>query len=845
MTRRSVSQLPSRADGSLRKQDPRRAEPAPDRGDAANPLANLQQAAGNGAVAQVLTPWSQRSPRDALEREADVAATKAVTNAVNMPPLEHGAALDDRTPSGAPAAPPRDAPPGVQETVRAPGRPLDADTRAFLEPRLGHDLSGVRIHDDARANQSAYDVLANAYTVGSHIVFDRNRFAPHSSAGQRLLAHELTHVAQQTGSGGVPNATSGAIQREPVDPEELRKRLAKINAELASGGGVRTKEATEKLQAEKLQLETELGIAPKLTPPGAPSIDWEGGNLRGLPAETEVQAAHYPNSTQLPKGFKGVDFVEGGTRTPLTGTARVKAGKLPLTSDSFSVEGGTAVQLKTLKNSLDYYQQPGNLRKTLDDGLSGLANVRPGEGKSETVGGQVRRVEVGQFERKILHVELDSPPTPDQQAQLEQVKAAGKSFGSFGPGEEIEVVVNWPKVTPTTPPPASKPGGAGTPGAVPNVTPGAPVPPGGKSPPPATPVPTTTPEAEGGAAPTPPTAAKPPTAGESPTPAKPPTAGKPPSPGKPPSAAPKVDAGKAAAAATKPGVWKGVASTAGSMAAAAALDYLNAAIKAWIAEIEIEQHTQAEMKRLEPAIEAMIAKNPKQIHAVIHIHTWVVSHDVVSMDRGVEEKTGFPMVLVHVDLAEAPVKPTQSSNTEDHGQWSMTTADATYSVLLIDVEAEMEKARVKREEERLNERARALAGEAKARGQVPPPPAPAPRREEPPGTNLVPAPLQPAPSFLPNAPPPSTDEVAFAEYAKKYGEHLIAEGVRLRNSSAPAADRSTFKLRVQVWRGQMRKLMRESSNYKAKEMLDRALHEFDERMQTLGSELGIEGWKEE
>jgi len=93
-----------------------------------------------------------------------------------------------------------DAPASVGSVIRSPGQPLAASTRAFFEPRLGQDLSHVCVHTDGEAQQSARDVNALAYTVGSHVVFDAGRYAPGTPDGQRLLGHELTHVAQQTPS---------------------------------------------------------------------------------------------------------------------------------------------------------------------------------------------------------------------------------------------------------------------------------------------------------------------------------------------------------------------------------------------------------------------------------------------------------------------------------------------------------------------------------------------------------------------------------------------------------------------------------------------------------------------
>jgi hypothetical protein len=93
-----------------------------------------------------------------------------------------------------------DASVSVGSVIRSPGQPLAASTRAFFEPRFGTDLSHVQVHTDREAQESARDIKALAYTVGSHVVFDANRYAPSSTEGRRLLAHELTHVMQQAGS---------------------------------------------------------------------------------------------------------------------------------------------------------------------------------------------------------------------------------------------------------------------------------------------------------------------------------------------------------------------------------------------------------------------------------------------------------------------------------------------------------------------------------------------------------------------------------------------------------------------------------------------------------------------
>lgn len=89
----------------------------------------------------------------------------------------------------------------VHEVLRSPGQPLDPATRAFMELRFGHDFSQVRVHADAKAAESARAVNALAYTVGKDIAFGISQYSPETQEGRRLLAHELTHVMQQSNAG--------------------------------------------------------------------------------------------------------------------------------------------------------------------------------------------------------------------------------------------------------------------------------------------------------------------------------------------------------------------------------------------------------------------------------------------------------------------------------------------------------------------------------------------------------------------------------------------------------------------------------------------------------------------
>jgi len=125
------------------------------------------------------------------------------------------------------------APPLVHEALRAGSDPLDAATRANMEARFGQDFSRVRVHTGDLAGRSAAAMAAHAYTVGSHVVFAPGHYAPGTTAGQRLIAHELAHVVQQgTRDHGVPPLSALPIGARD-DPLE---READALAETVAGG---------------------------------------------------------------------------------------------------------------------------------------------------------------------------------------------------------------------------------------------------------------------------------------------------------------------------------------------------------------------------------------------------------------------------------------------------------------------------------------------------------------------------------------------------------------------------------------------------------------------------------
>lgn len=92
-------------------------------------------------------------------------------------------------------------PPSIESALAEPGRKLDDASLEYFQRAFGHDLSPVRLHTSATAASSAKSLSARAYTVGRHIVLGQGEYAPGTTAGRRVLGHELAHVIQQSRGG--------------------------------------------------------------------------------------------------------------------------------------------------------------------------------------------------------------------------------------------------------------------------------------------------------------------------------------------------------------------------------------------------------------------------------------------------------------------------------------------------------------------------------------------------------------------------------------------------------------------------------------------------------------------
>jgi len=129
-------------------------------------------------LAEEITPLVQRQVEPEEEEEEEEIQPKSLTGAAPEITPEIGRDI---------------------QSVKGAGQPLSASQRVFFEPRFGVDFDDIRVHSDTRAAHVAQSVNARAFTLGRDVVFGAGQYAPWMSEGRRLLAHELTHVVQQSG----------------------------------------------------------------------------------------------------------------------------------------------------------------------------------------------------------------------------------------------------------------------------------------------------------------------------------------------------------------------------------------------------------------------------------------------------------------------------------------------------------------------------------------------------------------------------------------------------------------------------------------------------------------------
>ena len=228
-------------------QAPGPAEPAPEHAAPSGGLLGMQRAVGNAAVLTALGAQPKLSVGavgDPYEQEADRIARQIVGRLTADTPTADPVAVTRRSPSAGGGAEGGAVDGDVEQAIarsRSGGRPLDPGTLGRMEGAFGADFTGVKVHVDGEADRLNRSLSARAFTLGSDIWFRGGEYQPTTAPGQELLAHELTHVAQQSTTDVARK--HGVIQRHAswehrmlsdVTPDRL-KTVVKARDEVRAG----------------------------------------------------------------------------------------------------------------------------------------------------------------------------------------------------------------------------------------------------------------------------------------------------------------------------------------------------------------------------------------------------------------------------------------------------------------------------------------------------------------------------------------------------------------------------------------------------------------------------------
>lgn len=188
---------------------------------------------------------------------------------------------------------------GYMKGIHAKGKPLGEGPRSFFERRLGGSFGDVRIHSDTEAAMAAKDVRAKAFTWRNHVVLNRAYFDGQDGEGQRLLAHELTHVMQQRRRGD-------AVQRSPENGPEEETPAPNPGAPTASEREP-TGEAAPRTQEKAAEEQEERIMEPESLPDfstfGKPTVHVDFTKSVTVKGETE---ATFDNGVGTTRNLKGV-----------------------------------------------------------------------------------------------------------------------------------------------------------------------------------------------------------------------------------------------------------------------------------------------------------------------------------------------------------------------------------------------------------------------------------------------------------------------------------------------------------------------------------------------------------
>lgn len=483
------SSTPFKTSNEPAAKGPKREAQLPVKLGLASTILRLQRTTGNQGMGRllggvILQPKLRIGPAGgAHEREADRVADAVLGNGPTIPISEADGSVQRMCPEceeelvqrmcaeckeeqeeeellqpKSDGAPPATASPAFETrlgSLRGSGRPLPADLRSFFEPRFSHDFGAVRVHTGSAAGETAQAVRARAFTVGNDVVFGAGEWSPGTTSGKRLLAHELTHVVQQTPQEArrKPLLQRAAQEETAPGPESPEPSPETSTPESSPATAIVVEDSTEEVgegQMKKsdflarLRTEvcaaTETGLAgTAYSAQGCPLIEFWFGYYEGISVERINR--DLPRFVEAePRPATAADYITVITERvrrsvsiwastgEITGVPR----DLPLPGMNLPGVGASAPQVsETAPSGVSFKALPGGPR---DPGNPQALRARLGAGRP--LDGGIRSRMESAFGRSFGHVRVH---TEGQSSGLAQrLNARAFTVGShvaFGAGE--------------------------------------------------------------------------------------------------------------------------------------------------------------------------------------------------------------------------------------------------------------------------------------------------------------------------------------------------------------------------------------------------------------------------
>lgn len=324
-------------------------------------------------------------------------------------------------------------------SLRGGGQPLDPVTRAFFEPRFGHDFSRIRVHTDWKAAEVARALNSRAFTFGRDVVFGEGEYALGTSEGNMLLAHELSHAVQQKMEIPAANSFFGNIYHSPIARMPGIVIQRKQNSPLGSKQS-RPNETTAESTATDIVMIYQYTVEGKTFRLTEPEFNLESARVykkleldfRLLEEEIIFNKQNHQEFLQNIHGWAGkISDIFGGTKPPLikiwsgamipiksgrealqSGNLELAGRQLKIAQDSFhgaqrawntyidKTSGGAQKAIKTLEYTRDIsfaiaigsvavYAAPAIAMSIVGEGAAITAGAAIGSGALVTVGGGI------------------------------------------------------------------------------------------------------------------------------------------------------------------------------------------------------------------------------------------------------------------------------------------------------------------------------------------------------------------------------------------------------------------------------------------------------------------------